>query len=157
MTVQGDFNKTSNVCGMELTFNTCRKAHDFLRFNGIDLTDYSVFANDCLTYYKADQLPIPGYIEHYLIIEMIEREHFFERLVLNIYPKNAAFSQIDTYQEYKISQCEMIILMYDMLNIEVYAKKKAWLQQLLNNAYALEADNIVFKTEETDERTGMYV
>lgn len=157
MTVQDDFDNTSDVCGLELAFKTCREAHNFLLLNDLDLTDYVVLVNDCVPYNKAVQVPIPNCIKHSIIVEMIEHKQFFESLVLNIYPKNVTISQISTYQEYKISQCEMIILMYDMLNIEVYAKKKAWLLQLSNNAHTLEAVKVVLKTEETDGRTGMYV
>lgn len=157
MTVQDEFYIRPDVCGLELTFKTCKNAHNFLLLNNLDLTNYVVFANDYMPCYTAAQVSIPGYIKRSFIIELIEHEHFLESLVLNIYPKNVAPSQINTYQEYKVSQCEMIILMYDMLNIEVYAKKKTWLLQLLNNAYALKAVKVVFKTEETDGRMGMYV
>lgn len=157
MTVQDNFDNTPDVCGLELTFRTCRDAHEFLLLNGLELTNYVVFANDCVPNYKSAPMPIPGYIKGSLIVEMIEHKKYFEALMLDIYPKNVARSQINTYQEYKFSPCEMIILMYDMVNIEVYAKKKVWLLQLLNNANTLGAVKVVLKTEENDERTGMYV
>ncbi len=148
---------TPDVCGLELVFHTCKDAHDFLLLNGIDFSGFDLFAEAVLAASKSAVTLNPGKVEQAHLAERMKNGASFMELILTVYPENAVSYPVETYQKYKASQCEMILLLYDMVNIEVYVKKQDWLKQLLQNAGALNAAEIRLKTEETDGRMGMYV
>ncbi len=157
MIMQNNFKITPDVCGLEFHLKSFIDIHNFLMLDNLDLAGFEIFASDGMLCHGTAQMPIPGYIKRSFLAEMREHKQSFETLVLHIYPTNTVPANIDTYQEYKNSQCVMILLLYDALNIEIYSKNQMWLMQMLNDACTLNATNIVLKTEETDEREGMYV
>lgn len=148
---------TPDVCGLELVFRNCKDAHDFLLLHGIDFSGFHLFVEAVLADSKSAETLSPGKVEQAHLAERMKNGASFMELILTVYPKNTLPYPIETYQKYKASQCERILLLYDMVNIEVYAKKQDWLKQLLLNAGTQNTAEIRLKTEETDGRTGMYV
>lgn len=88
--------------------------------------------------------------------DLINMSFAAEYLVLHLYPENTASVQIDTYDDFLKSDCEMIILLYDIYYLEVYCKNQIWLQKLLNHVINTPGARVEEKYEETDPRTIMY-
>ncbi len=79
------------------------------------------------------------------------------KLVAQFYPDGALPSAINTYYGFLRSDCDLVLLVYDMNYVEVYVKQWTWLCQLLKNAAQLPIVEFNIKTEQTDPRSDFYV
>ena len=95
---------------------------------------------------------LPGYFQ-----ELIQKSFVGESLVLHLYPENTDYEEIETYEDFLNSNCEMIILLYDFYYLEIYSKNQTWIQKLMHTAINTPGAVVEEKYEETDARTIMYV
>lgn len=75
---------------------------------------------------------------------------------IRVYPQRSEISSIDNYEDFVNSECELIILIYDVGEFEIYFKKNELKEQILKNIKELKI-NYTEKTTENDGRTEMYV
>lgn len=72
---------------------------------------------------------------------------------IHIYIKGSKISKIKTYEEFLNSECEIIILIIDSMNICIYVKDKEKLDKIELNAKKNEFKNIEYITDENDNVT----
>lgn len=75
---------------------------------------------------------------------------------IRTYPRKSKISIIDNYEDFVQSECELIILIYDVGEFEIYFKENELKEQILKNIKELKID-YTEKTPENDGRTEMYV
>ncbi|PGH86727.1 hypothetical protein CN896_05680 [Bacillus thuringiensis] len=75
---------------------------------------------------------------------------------LKAYPKGEIAIDIETYEEFKESKCEVVVLAVDAQYIQIYAKDQKSIELMYENA--LNQDFYVeYVTDENDGRTGLSV
>ena len=89
--------------------------------------------------------------------ELLQAYLCCDHLVMHLYPAGVCPHEIDTYEDFVNSKCEMIVLAYDGSYVEVYCKQAQWIHRLLQNAKAIPGTQFCPKYVETDTRTTMYV
>ncbi|CAI8956421.1 MULTISPECIES: DUF2691 family protein [Bacillus] len=71
---------------------------------------------------------------------------------LQVYPKDKV-SEIETYEEFVESECELVLFVVDSCYTVIYCKDKEKLELLYKNADSFGFKNIQFITDENDTRT----
>ncbi|CAI8760606.1 DUF2691 domain-containing protein [Bacillus pseudomycoides] len=71
---------------------------------------------------------------------------------LQAYPKGKV-SEIETYEEFVESECELVLFVVDSCYTVIYCKDKEKLELLYKNAAVFGFENIQFITDENDTRT----
>ena len=94
--------------------------------------------------------------------ERIQQKHFIIFLKLQAYRSdesntNADFNNIDTFEEYINSNCQMVILIYDCEYVEIYSKNEQELHNFYLNALRSNFSNVCMITEENMWRTRMNI
>lgn len=75
---------------------------------------------------------------------------------LQAYPKGE-FSDIETYEEFIESQCELVLLVVDSCYVTIYCKNKETIELLYKNATEYGFKNVKYITDENDTRTMLSV
>lgn len=125
-------------------------------FDGIDLSTFEYVVSD------------GAYIDGVNYTDILKKQHkrfyhelchqgYIEHLVLQVFPIGAKISTILTYHSYMESECQIVLLFYDGIFLEVYAKNPQVLKHLLQNIQDAGAVNITLKYEGNDTRTDFYV
>lgn len=68
-------------------------------------------------------------------------------LNMQAYPKEAKISEYKGIRSFLSSECEMIILIYDVSFVDIYAKDKNFLMQFIENAEKCGCIEIIIKTD----------
>ncbi len=71
---------------------------------------------------------------------------------LKAYPKGEEVVDIETYEEFKESKCELVLLVADCTYVTVYAKDQEAIELMYENAIDVE-----YVTDENDGRTRLSV
>jgi Protein of unknown function (DUF2691) len=71
---------------------------------------------------------------------------------LQAYPKDE-FSDIETYDEFLKSNCELILLVVDSCYVTIYCKNKGTIELLYKNATDCGFEDVIYITHENDTRT----
>jgi hypothetical protein len=71
---------------------------------------------------------------------------------LQAYPKEE-FSDIETYDEFLKSNCELILLVVDSCYVTIYCKNKGTIELLYKNATDCGFEDVIYITDENDTRT----
>ena len=127
-------------------------------FQGIMLEDTQIYISES-EIFRNNQL---DQNEATLIDSMI-KEHvevpnsWIHNLILFLYPNSATASAIRTYKELLDSDCELVLLVYDMSYVEIYVKNSDLLEQLLNNVAQMPVVKLDIKTDQTDLRSEFYI
>ena len=150
-------NEEKHLCGFECEFTKKSDVREFFNFSEIGLDRYYFKVVDDAVFSHGKRIEIMENFSVNYFQEMIEKSFVGERLVLHLYPKNTDYEEIDNYEDYKKSKCEMIILLYDFYYLEIYCKNQAWIQKLMHTASNTPGAVVEEKYEETDTRTTMYV
>lgn len=149
-------NAEKQFCGLEC------KSDDgfdiFLRFMdaSIDLDGYYFAVVDASLVYKGAKFIIPAQLSQNEL-KNLQYSLVAERLVLHLYPIGVDAQEIDVYNDYIKSKCEMIVLIYDCDYLELYCKNQAWLDYILHLAENLPGVAVEKKYADSDSRTRMYV
>lgn len=148
--------KTS-IRGIECEFDNIERLLDYLCFKEICLEQVYFYVVDSIYTSAKKSFVMP---RHFLpeYLSVIQKSHaVFDCLVLHIYPIGKAEEEIETYEDFLRSSCEMIVLIYDGYFMEIYSKKQTWLYSLLKTAKNTTGISVRKKTESSDTRTEMFV
>ena len=85
----------------------------------------------------------------------IQEKHFIVFLKLQAYSCVQNFQNISTYEDFKQSDCQILVLVYDCSFAEVYAKNKVVLQAVHQRATQMRYKNLTYITDQNDARTKM--
>lgn len=143
--------------GIECRFPELSAIWEFFEFSGIEFGSREFVAVDAAVYSKGIRITLPYSFKPSFFQELIDNCFVAERLVLHLYSDLISSKNIDNYQEYLKSNCEMIILIYDCFYVEIYCKKNIWLEKLYQTAQKISGVIVSKKYEDTDTRTAMYV
>lgn len=88
---------------------------------------------------------------------LIQKKHFIVFVKLQGYCDNNTFSNIHTFEEFWNSSCQLLLLIYDCKNVDIYIKDQSLIQKIYDCAIAYEFEEICFITDNTDSRTKMDV
>ncbi|MGG5791956.1 DUF2691 family protein [Bacillus nitratireducens] len=75
---------------------------------------------------------------------------------LKAYPKGKVLGEIETYEEFKKSKCEVVVLVADGDYIQIYAKNQEEIEMIYENALN-QGFYVEYITDENDGRTRMSV
>ncbi|WP_433774232.1 DUF2691 family protein [Bacillus wiedmannii] len=75
---------------------------------------------------------------------------------LKAYPKGEAAIDIETYEEFKESKCEVVVLVVDSQYIQIYAKDQKAIKLMYENAMN-QGFYVEYVTDENDGRTRLSV
>ena len=100
-------------------------------------------------YYDGESFSRQIFLEHL--------EHFIIFIKLQAYFENSEFQDIHTYDEFKNSDCQLLLLIYDCYYVNIYAKDESVISDLYENAIMNEFEEVKYITDSSDERTKMDV
>ena len=154
----------SDFIAVECAFSTTDDLWKFLQIPGVDLSE-SVFLNvENLIYSDGSQIRLPPVFAGSELKRFAEKKPVPEYLVLQLYPQSLPIGEaarqmesIVDYQDYRNSDCQMIILVYDGMCAEVYCKNPVWLQSVIDEAAHIPGTEVAPKSVLTDSRTTMYL
>ena len=122
----------------------------------IDLADYDFEINDDNEIWMENN-------EQLFVEDIMDGEDFNKRISQNpyyiifanihIYKTGSKISKIKTYKEFLDSECEIIILIIDSMNVCIYAKDEEKLDKIELNVKKNEFENIEYITDENDNVT----
>lgn len=147
----------SVFCGIECVFKNSSDICDFLKLINIDSTNMIFYVIDNSLFYKNDRIELSEELSVNYFSRFNSKQFVVERLVLHLYPTGAVMEKIDNYNEFLLSECEMIVLICDACYLEIYCKNQRWLQTLLSDAKNIRGAVVEKKYTDTDPRTEMYV
>ena len=147
----------ASIIGFECVFAKKADIRNFFRFSNIELDHYYFSVADAAVFSQCKRVEILEKFQPSYFQELIQMTFTAERLVLHLYPGTTDSEEIDTYEDFLKSNCEMIILLYDFYYMEVYCKNQLWLNSLMQTAMAIPNAVVEKKYEHTDTRTSMYV
>lgn len=143
--------------GFEIVFSRHFDLVRYLALDNLELSDYTFYCIDVLAYYNSKAIQLKKILTFKQLVNLSKSKIIVERLNLQAYPKGTSPILINTHADFLLSPCDMVILAYDGVFLEIYAKNQYWLNKLLNNLDYINTRDIVIKTQETDGRVGLYV
>ncbi|KAF1342305.1 hypothetical protein ABP1_3037 [Bacillus subtilis] len=66
-------------------------------------------------------------------------------------------NQVNTYEEFADSDCELVLLIADNSYVSIYCKNKNIIEKLYFNALQNDFEDVQFITDENDTRTSLTV
>lgn len=146
-----------SLCGFECVFSRKSDVWSFFKFSDIVLDHYYFCVADASVFSHGVRIEILKRFPASYFQELIQKSFVGEGLVLHLYPENADYEEIDNYEDFLKSKCEMIVLLYDFYFLEIYCKNQIWIQKLMRTAINISGAVVEEKHENTDSRTTMYV
>lgn len=143
------------MIGIEFKYDLCYGNIFQLLLKGIDINAY----NWDIKEFDAITKNGKNLDESNTIVEnlMNEKESYMTIFAnIRVFPTDSQISIIDTYNDFLNSDCELIILVIDVYEYEIYFKKSKLKDILLQNLRDLNISYSI-KTIDNDERIGMYV
>ena len=127
-------------------------------FLDISLNDYEFYISEdeILSKLGAPAIPQKADIKFLEKMKMCAPYYVFF-INLQAYRKGEIEQKISTYEEFKKSTCQFIILIADGRCFDIYAKDEQLLLQFIRNAIILKGENIKIKTDYDDGRVRMSV
>ncbi|WP_108672572.1 DUF2691 family protein [Peribacillus acanthi] len=127
----------------------------------IDIFNWRI-RNDETYLMKESQLGEPLFPENemdgMLLQEVIEKDCYYVIFVeLIAYPKGKQVIDIETYEDFINSECQLVLLIVDSSFTTIYCKNKEILDRLYNNAIKRGYDQVQYITDENDTRTRLSV
>jgi hypothetical protein len=90
------------------------------------------------------------------LIERINHISYYSIFAdLKGFPKKRMMIKVDTYGDFLMSDCEIVLLITDSVYVSVYCKDENLLEHLHNNAIIKEYQAVEYITDGNDARTGM--
>lgn len=127
-------------------------------FQGIMLKDMQIYISESEIFRNNQPVQNGTTLIDSMIKEHVEIPNsWIHNLVLYLYPSSATASAIRTYKDLLDSDCELVLLVYDMSYVEIYVKDSDLLKQLLNNVAQMPVVNLDIKTDQTDLRSEFFI
>lgn len=76
---------------------------------------------------------------------------------LKAFPKTSTITEIDTYEDFVSSDCEVIVLLVDCVYVEMYIKNQEVLETMYKHAKQMNYTRVEYIDDKNDGRTRMYV
>lgn len=76
---------------------------------------------------------------------------------LKAYPKGAQITDVITYEDYMLSDCQMVLLVIDSIYVAVYCKDLEKVEGLYNHIKRQRFQSLEYITDENDTRTKLSV
>lgn len=146
------------MIGIEFEIDNCKNIFKLL-FKGVSLNNYDLDLLQLDAYYPDDfKYSNKDDPSNKKVEELIESQREYNVIFANIriYDKASKFQEINTYEDFIKSSCQMIILIVDIYEIEIYFKENNLKKQVLKNINDLNAEYKI-KTKDNDGRTKLYV
>lgn len=89
--------------------------------------------------------------------ECIKIKHYIIFLKLQAYDEYGEYYDIHSYEEFKKSDCKMLLLINDCEFVEIYSKESEIIEIIYNNALINNFKNIQYITDYNDKRKKMDV
>ncbi|MGJ7912942.1 DUF2691 family protein [Neobacillus sp. LXY-1] len=87
--------------------------------------------------------------------ELISKEGYLVIFAdLKAFPKGKIVTDINTYEEFIISDCQLVLLLSDCDYCEIYCKDKNNLERMTQHAKICVFEEVEYTTEENDGRKG---
>lgn len=140
------------MIGIDCVFQSYKDVWEILKFNGIDFEEYQfsvIFEN------MINNLPenfAPEYFK-----ELISKCEIFNFALFHLYLPNDKKECIVTLKDFFSSNCEMIVLISDTCYVEIYCKKRDWLEIIYKNAVNIPKSIVEIKTTDNDSRTDLFI
>jgi len=132
-------------------------------FNGIDLSGYiwEIAEDDimCIKNGEHTQGLFNSNImngEEFLSCISID-DYYMIFADIKAYPVGYNYSEIDSYEDYLISDCQIILLCADSTFIDFYSKDMTILEKVYENCINYGLEEVTTFTEENDSRTRMSI
>ena len=84
-------------------------------------------------------------------------QHCIWELVLQIYPPEAGYDEIETYDDFINSACVLCLIYYDCGLLDMYVKSPAFLEKMRELLLQLNAEGIALITDANDGRTALHL
>lgn len=88
-------------------------------------------------------------------LQQINTEHNIIFLKLQAYFENGDFFNIHTFEAFQKSDCQLLLLMYDCISVEIFAKDQLVIKAIYKNVFTNEYTNVEYINEVNDGRTKM--
>ena len=144
-------------CGIECIFSQKSDVWNWLRLSNINFEGFYFFVEDAAVFSNCKRIKVPSTFTPEFLTELACCYAAGERLVLHLYPEGVQNEAIDSYADFQLSKCELIVLLYDFVHIEIYCKNHLWIQEFLCASTKFYGAVVNKKYEDTDPRTNMYV
>ncbi|KIL35620.1 prophage protein [Cohnella kolymensis] len=86
-----------------------------------------------------------------------ENEYYLIFQDLKAFPKGKTTIEVNTYEDYLLSDCQLVLLVVDSSYITIYCKDKSKVDALYINAKDQRYKNLEYITDVNDMRTGLSV
>lgn len=151
--------KEHSLRGVECVFANDSDVRSFLSFSGIDLTNhyFSVVDASMFIFVNGNPIKLPPQFSPAYFQDLMQQPFWGQYFVLHLYPEGSPMEEIETYEDFLHSDCEMIVLLYDRAYVEIYCKDSAWTQILFESSTKIPGAHVSKKYDNTDTRTEMYV
>lgn len=97
------------------------------------------------------------YYKGYDFTKHIHSNHYIIFLKLQAYLNQDEYENINTYDEFLKSNCQLLLLVYDCEFVEIYIKNQSCAGNVFQNAIDKNFENVAYITENNDYRTGMNI
>lgn len=104
---------------------------------------------------KKNNLLASNYYDGATLRKEISLEHFAMFVKFQAYFKSSVFTDINTYDDFKNSDCQIMLLIHDCDFVEIYAKDKEVMDKFYNRALKLDCEEVEYTTDKNDGRTRM--
>ncbi|WP_338777763.1 DUF2691 family protein [Metabacillus sp. FJAT-52054] len=113
---------------------------------------------------KGDELQEPLFpdevsrMDGLLLRELLEENKYYLIFVnLQAFPKGESSLRVETYEEFVNSNCQLVLLVFDSVYVEIYCKDNIRLESLYQNAKLRCFNNLHYITDKNDIRTRLSV
>lgn len=80
-----------------------------------------------------------------------DNKHYLIFVDLKAYSKGKNLTAIETYKDFKDSDCELVLLIVDSIYVTIYCKDSEKLERLYSNAKIRKFTNLQYITDNNDE------
>ena len=148
------------LAGVSFKLSTSDKAL-WQIFKSIDVTKYNWYnidnQNEVWLNYQGGVWLNKEYYRGEEFLNKIVDDHFIIFLKLQAYLENDNFFDIQTYEEFQKSDCQLLLLIYDCVYVEVYAKDQSILKSVYENASRNDYSDLEYITKTNMKRSNMNI
>ena len=131
-------------------------------FRNIEINDYEWYIDEYeIIKEENEQCKNMHFSSHLKEDEFLKLIHEPSCLIISVniqaYPSHKTKKHVVTYEDFQNSDCELMLLITDVKYVEVYAKSKSVIMNIIENAENCGCSEITIKTDKEDGRTRLSV